>query len=31
MIEDSNVYIDGITKTVTHEIKNKNVDFFLHC
>ena len=32
LLEDSNVLIDGITETVTHEIKEtKKVDFFLHC
>ena len=31
-LEDSNVLIDDITETVTHEIKEtKKVDFFLHC
>ena len=31
-LEDSNVLIDGIAETVTHEIKEtKRVDFFLHC
>ena len=31
-LEDSNVLIDGITETITHEIKEtKKVDFFLHC
>ena len=31
-LEDSNVLIDGIAKTVKHEIKkNKKADFFLLC
>ena len=30
-LEDSNILIDDITKTVKHEIKNKEVDFFLLC
>ena len=28
-LKDSNVLIDVITETVTHEIKNKKTDFFL--
>ena len=31
LLEDSNVLIDVITKTVKHEIKNKRTDFFLLC
>ena len=30
-LEDSNVLIDCVTKTVQHEIKNKEVFFFLLC
>ena len=30
-LEDSDVLIDGVTETVKHEIKNKNVDFLKLC
>ena len=30
-LEDSDILIDGVTETVKHEIKNKNVDFLKLC
>ena len=30
-LEDSNIWTDGITETVKHEIKNKRANFFLLC
>ena len=30
-LENSGTLIDGVTKTVKHEIKNKNIDFLLLC
>ena len=30
-LEDSDILIDGVTKTVKHEIKNKRADFLELC